>query len=87
MIAASELERLVEATIPGAQATARDLTGGADHYELVVVAGAFAGRSRMERHRMVYAALGEPLKGPLHADTLQTHTPEESATLRDAARK
>jgi stress-induced morphogen len=78
MIEAKELERLVEAAIPGAQATARDLTGSLDHYELMVVAAAFAGKNPVERHRMVYGALTEPLKGPLHAVTIKARTPEEA---------
>ncbi len=77
MIAAEELVRIVEGAIPGARVTARDLTGGADHYELVVVAGAFAGRSLVERHRLVYDALRAPLAGPLHAVQLKTLAPEE----------
>lgn len=77
MIAAEELVRLVEAAIPGARVAARDLTGGADHYELTVVAPAFAGRPLVERHRLVYDALRAPLAGPLHAVQLKTLTPEE----------
>jgi len=78
MITAQEIVRLVEAALPGARAVARDMTGTADHYELTVVAAAFAGQSLVERHRLVYAALAEPLRGPLHAVTIKTYTPEEA---------
>jgi stress-induced morphogen len=78
MIAPQEIERLVCAAVPGAIARARDLTGTQDHYELLVVSETFAGAPLMDRHRRVYAALAEPLKGPLHALTLKTYTPEEA---------
>jgi stress-induced morphogen len=77
MITREELERLVKEALPDARVEARDLTGGRDHYELLVVTDAFEGRSPIERHRMVYAPLAEPLKGPLHALTLRTYTRKE----------
>lgn len=54
-----------------------DLTGTRDHYKAVVVSAAFAGKLPIKRHRMVYAALAEEMKGPIHALTLETFTPEE----------
>lgn len=53
-----------------------DLTGTQDHWEMVIVAGAFAGKSRIQQHKMVYAALGELMTGPIHALALKTFTPE-----------
>ncbi len=53
-----------------------DLTGTLDHWEMVIVAGAFAGKSRIQQHKMVYAALGELMAGPIHALALKTYTPE-----------
>jgi acid stress-induced BolA-like protein IbaG/YrbA len=78
MIEAREIERLVMAALPGARARARDLTGTLDHYELLVVSDVFAAKSLVERHRLIYAALAEPLRGPLHAVTIKTLTPEEA---------
>lgn len=54
----------------------RDLTGTKDHWEAVVVAGAFTGKSPIEQHQMVYAALGELMAGPVHALALKTYSPE-----------
>jgi stress-induced morphogen len=54
----------------------RDLTGTKDHWEALIVSSAFAGKSRIEQHQMVYAALGELMAGPIHALALQTYTPE-----------
>ncbi len=54
----------------------RDLTGTRDHWEAVIVAEAFTGKSRIEQHQMVYAALGELMAGPVHALALKTYSPE-----------
>lgn len=55
---------------------------GETHFRVEIVAAAFAGRSRVERQRLVYAALAEELAGPVHALSLVTRSPEEAA--RDA---
>ncbi|MGB5194699.1 MAG: BolA family transcriptional regulator [Polyangiales bacterium] len=53
-----------------------DLTGTKDHWEAVIVSGAFSGKSRIQQHQMVYTALGELMAGPVHALALKTYTPE-----------
>jgi stress-induced morphogen len=55
---------------------ATDLTGTQDHWQVVIVADAFAGKTRIQQHQMVYAALGELMAGPIHALALKTYTPE-----------
>jgi BolA protein len=45
----------------------------------MVVSAAFAGKSRLERHRMVNTALAEELAGPVHALAVTALTPEEQA--------
>lgn len=52
---------------------------GESHFRLVIVADAFAGRSRVDRQRAVYALLAEELAATLHALALTTLTPEEAA--------
>ena len=54
----------------------RDLTGTKDHWEALIVSEAFAGKTRIEQHQMVYAALGELMAGPVHALALKTYSPE-----------
>ncbi|MGD8318013.1 MAG: BolA family transcriptional regulator [Myxococcales bacterium] len=54
----------------------RDLTGTRDHWEALIVSDAFSGKSRIEQHQMVYAALGELMAGPVHALALRTYSPE-----------
>ncbi|MCA9581653.1 MAG: BolA family transcriptional regulator [Myxococcales bacterium] len=53
-----------------------DLTGTKDHYQAVIVAEGFAGKSRVQQHQLVYKALGELMHGPVHALALTTYTPE-----------
>jgi Stress-induced morphogen (activity unknown) len=52
--------------------------GGESHFRIEIVSQAFAGKSRVERHRMVNALLAEELAGPVHALQLATLTPEEA---------
>ena len=52
---------------------------GESHFSVVVVSPAFAGKSRLERHRMVNAVLAEELAGPVHALAVTALTPEEQA--------
>jgi stress-induced morphogen len=84
MITAQEIERLLQAALRDARLAVRDLTGTQDHYDLEVVSAVFVGLPLIERHRKVYAALAEPLKGPLHAVTLHTLTPDERASRQGA---
>ena len=69
---AANLKARIEAAIPGAVAEVDDLTGGGDHFRAIVVAGAFAGLSRIEQHRMVYEIFAEEIGGPIHALSLRT---------------
>ncbi len=52
---------------------------GESHFKVLVVASAFAGRSRLERQRLVHAALEEELADRIHALSLTTWTPDEAA--------
>ena len=56
-----------------------DLTGTRDHWEALVVSSAFTGKTPIEQHQMVYAALGELMAGPVHALALKTYSPEDWA--------
>ncbi|NNE20095.1 MAG: BolA family transcriptional regulator [Myxococcales bacterium] len=56
-----------------------DLTGTRDHWEALVVSAAFAGKTPVEQHQMVYAAMGELMAGPVHALALKTYSPESWA--------
>jgi stress-induced morphogen len=77
-ITAAQISDLIRAALPDARVAVRDTTGGGDHYEAKVVSTAFAGKGPVDRHRLVYAALGDAMRGPIHALALETETPEES---------
>ena len=66
----------IRAALPDARVELRDLTGTEDHWEATVVSAAFIGKSPVERHRMVYAALADELRGPIHALALVLRTPD-----------
>jgi stress-induced morphogen len=72
MPSTDELKQRIEASIPGALADVTDLTGGGDHFRATVIAAEFAGLSRIEQHRRVYAVFGEEIGGPIHALSLVT---------------
>jgi BolA family transcriptional regulator, general stress-responsive regulator len=60
---------------------------GESHFRLLIVAEAFTGRSRIERQRLVYDALGDLLRTDVHALSIIALTPAEDAVRRAAARK
>lgn len=72
----SEVERKLRDAFPDADIELEDLTGTKDHYQARIVSGAFAGKSPVEQHQLVYRALSEEMKGPIHALALKTYTPE-----------
>jgi len=76
-ITPEEIQSLITKAIPDAVVRVRDFTGGGDHYEAVVVSSAFAGKTQVARHRLVYGALQEAMAQRIHALALKTFTPEE----------
>jgi acid stress-induced BolA-like protein IbaG/YrbA len=78
VIAAAEIEKRIREGLGAAHVSVED-TGGGDHFAAVVVAQAFAGRSRVEQHQLVYAALGDAMRAAIHALALKTYTPESWA--------
>ncbi|MEK9672514.1 MAG: BolA family transcriptional regulator [Rhodospirillaceae bacterium] len=75
-MAAQDIEDLIKDGIPGAEVKIEDLRGDGDHYLAVVVSDAFRGKSRVQQHQMVYAALQGRMGNELHALALQTSAPE-----------
>ncbi len=76
-MAAEEIERLIKEAFPDARVEIQDLAGDGDHYAAKVVSEAFRGKSMVQQHQMVYAALKGKMGGELHALALQTAVPEE----------
>ena len=73
---ANDIEKLIKDGIPDAEVTIRDLAGDGDHYAATVVSPAFAGKSKIQQHQMVYGALGGRMGGVLHALKLTTMAPK-----------
>jgi stress-induced morphogen len=72
MPTADEIKQRIESAIPGAQADVEDWTGGGDHFRATVRSAEFAGKNRVQQHRMVYAVFGDEIGGPIHALSLTT---------------
>ena len=72
---AAEIEALIRDALPDAQVTITDLAGDGDHYAAHVVSKAFSGKSRIQRHKLVYAALGTRMGNELHALQVTTDVP------------
>ncbi len=70
-----EVKRLIEAGIPDSLAEVRSEDGV--HFEASIVSPAFRGRSALERHRLVYRALGRAMENAIHALSIQALSPEE----------
>lgn len=70
-----DIESMITAALPGAVVEMTDLAGDGDHWAAKVVAPQFAGKSRVQQHKMVYEALGGRMGGVLHALQLTTAAP------------
>ncbi len=70
-------ERILKA-LPGSEVEVRDTTGTGDHFEAHVTSPAFAGKTLVQQHKLVYAAVQDWLdSGELHALALKTYSPEQ----------
>ena len=55
-----------------------EVMGDGQHFQALVVSQAFAGKNRVQRHQLVYQALGDRMREEIHALSMQTLTPEEA---------
>jgi stress-induced morphogen len=79
-VKAEDIVAKLRAALPDAVVEMQDLTGTADHWKARIVSAEFEGKSLLQRHRLVMAALGEEMKGPIHALTLDVKTPAEAGS-------
>jgi stress-induced morphogen len=70
-----DIERLIREALPDAKVEIQDLRGDGDHYAAHVESAAFAGKTLVQQHQMVYAALQGRVGGVLHALALTTSAP------------
>ena len=68
----ADIEAMIRAAFPDAQIEMKDLAGDDNHWAATVRSAAFAGKSRVQQHQMVYAALQGNMGGVLHALQLTT---------------
>jgi stress-induced morphogen len=80
-----DIKQRIEASIPGSRADVQDTTGGGDHFRATVTAEAFAGRSRIEQHRLVYDVFGAEIGGAIHALSLKTLAPQDASQPQPTA--
>lgn len=76
MITPEQVQDYIE---KGMQCSQVRVLGDGEHFEALIVSDAFRGKSRVQRHQLVYAALGERMRGEIHALSMRTLTPEEAA--------
>jgi stress-induced morphogen len=69
---AATIEQLIKMGLPDAEVRIEDLAGDGDHFSAHVRSAAFKGKSRIQQHQLVYAALQGRVGGELHALALTT---------------
>jgi acid stress-induced BolA-like protein IbaG/YrbA len=75
-------EQLREYIAKGLSCETLEVSGDGQHFEALIVSAEFAGKSRIQRHQAVYAALGERMREEVHALSMKTLTPEEWTATR-----
>ena len=78
MISPEEIKETLAKALPVNLVETQDLTGGGDHWQLIVVSPAFEGKRLLEQHRLVNEALKEPMSDQrIHALALKTFSPSQ----------
>ena len=82
MISPEEIKETLTKALPVTVIETQDLTGGGDHWQLIIVSPAFDGKSLIEQHRMVNEALKDPMGDQrIHALSLKTFSPAQLEKL------
>ena len=76
MVTPEQVQSYIE---KGLQCSEVRVEGDGQYFEALVVSEAFRGKNRVQRHQLVYAALGERMRWEIHALSMRTLTPEEAA--------
>ena len=77
MVTTDSIKQGIEA---GLECQHVEVAGDGQHFEALIVSLAFAGKSRVQRHQLVYGALGDRMREEIHALSMRTLTPEEWKT-------
>ena len=78
MVTPQDIEGWIMAGLPGTEIS---VSGDGHHFEAVIVNADFEGKSLIQRHQMVYGALGDKMKVEIHALSMKTLTPQEHGDL------
>jgi acid stress-induced BolA-like protein IbaG/YrbA len=85
MVGPDQVALMIKDGLPDAEVQVQDLTGGGDHYQVVVVSSLFEGKALVQRHQMVYRALQQAMSSEaIHALTMKTYTPQDWQALPTA---
>ena len=74
MVTPQSIKQSIEAALPCQHV---EVLGDGEHFQALVVSDEFAGRNRVQRHQLVYAALGDRMREEIHALSMRTLTPQE----------
>ncbi len=74
MVTADSVKQGIETGLPCEHL---EVIGDGQHFQAVIVSRAFAGKNRVQRHQLVYGALGERMREEIHALSMRTLTPDE----------
>jgi acid stress-induced BolA-like protein IbaG/YrbA len=85
MVSPDQVQSMIRTGLPDAEVQVQDLTGGGDHYQVVVVSTLFEGKTLVQRHQLVYRALQQAMSSEaIHALTMKTYTPQDWAAQSQA---
>ena len=74
MAAAEDIKQWIEQNLAESEV---EISGDGRHFDAVIICAGFAGKTRIQQHQMVYAALGDRMKEDIHALSMRTVTPED----------
>ena len=74
MVTAEDIKKWIEQNLDGSEV---EISGDGRHFGAVIVCAGFVGKTRIQQHQMVYAALGDRMKDDIHALSMQTMAPED----------
>jgi acid stress-induced BolA-like protein IbaG/YrbA len=74
MVTIESVQRTIES---GLACEHVEVAGDGQHFQALIVSAQFAGRNRVQRHQLVYAALGDRMREEIHALSMRTLTPDE----------
>lgn len=74
MVTAEDVQQWISNGLSAAEVI---VEGDGRHFQALIISEAFEGKNTLQRHRLVYKALGDRMKADVHALSMQTYTPEE----------